>query len=201
MKKLTAKQDRFTQEYLLNGFNATQAAIEAGYSKKTAYSIGQENLKKPEILNRIKEKQTDLAEAAGVSALKIAEELKILAFSSMAEFHENWIELKQFEDLTEIQKACIAEIQSKTVQRNDGAEVVFVKVKLHEKLKAIDSLRNLLGYTTPQKMELSGKDGDPLFPGGMDLSKLSNEELKRLHDLLQKATPPNDNEDFTKINY
>lgn len=43
-KKLTAKQKRFCDEYLID-MNITQAAIRAGYSKKTAYAIGQENLK------------------------------------------------------------------------------------------------------------------------------------------------------------
>ena len=50
--KLTAKQQRFCDEYLID-LNATQAAIRAGYSKKTAYSIGVENLKKPELKNYI----------------------------------------------------------------------------------------------------------------------------------------------------
>lgn len=50
--KLTAKQQIFIMEYL-NDYNATQAAIRAGYSAKTAYSIGQENLKKPEIRQAI----------------------------------------------------------------------------------------------------------------------------------------------------
>lgn len=50
--KLTTKQKRFVEEYLID-FNATQAAIRAGYSEKTSYSIGQENLKKPEIKNEI----------------------------------------------------------------------------------------------------------------------------------------------------
>lgn len=53
-KKLSPKQDRFCKEYLVD-FNATQAAIRAGYSQKTAYSIGQENLKKPEVQARIAE--------------------------------------------------------------------------------------------------------------------------------------------------
>lgn len=47
-KKLSAKQKRFCEEYLVD-LNATQAAIRAGYSPKTAYSIGVENLKKPEL--------------------------------------------------------------------------------------------------------------------------------------------------------
>ena len=45
---MTEKQKRFCDEYLTD-LNATQAAVRAGYSKKTAYSIGEENLRKPEI--------------------------------------------------------------------------------------------------------------------------------------------------------
>ena len=49
---MTDKQKRFVEEYLVD-LNATQAAIRAGYSKKTAYSIGQENLNKPEIASAL----------------------------------------------------------------------------------------------------------------------------------------------------
>lgn len=51
---MNAKQKRFCDEYLID-CNATQAAIRAGYSKKTAYSIGVENLKKPELKKYIDE--------------------------------------------------------------------------------------------------------------------------------------------------
>ena len=47
---LSLKQKRFCEEYAISG-NATDAAKKAGYSEKTAYSIGTENLKKPEIQN------------------------------------------------------------------------------------------------------------------------------------------------------
>ena len=53
MAKLTKKQDAFVKEYLLNGFNATQAAIAAGYSEHTAKDIGCENLAKPNIKSAI----------------------------------------------------------------------------------------------------------------------------------------------------
>ncbi len=46
---MTQKQELFVAEYLNNGFNATQAAKDAGYSATSAYSIGNENLSKPEI--------------------------------------------------------------------------------------------------------------------------------------------------------
>jgi phage terminase small subunit len=56
--KMTAKQQRFCDEYLID-LNATQAAIRAGYSKKTAYSIGNENLMKPEIKNHIEKRMAE----------------------------------------------------------------------------------------------------------------------------------------------
>ena len=63
MAKLTVKQQRFYDEYLID-LNATQAAIRAGYSKKTAYSIGQRLLKKVEgqeyIEKRMAEKEKEL---------------------------------------------------------------------------------------------------------------------------------------------
>ena len=52
MAALTAKQQRFCEEYMVD-MNATQAAIRAGYSEKTAYSIGNENLSKPVITEQI----------------------------------------------------------------------------------------------------------------------------------------------------
>lgn len=61
MAKLTPKQQRFVDEYLID-LNATQAAIRAGYSPKTAYSIGDENLKKPEIKKAIEQAQKERSE-------------------------------------------------------------------------------------------------------------------------------------------
>ena len=63
MAKLTAKQQRFCDEYLID-LNATQAAIRAGYSKKTANRIASENLLKPDIKayieKRMEEKKEEL---------------------------------------------------------------------------------------------------------------------------------------------
>lgn len=57
-KRMTAKQRIFCEEYLID-LNATQAAIRAGYSKKTAYSIGVENLRKPELKKYIDERMAE----------------------------------------------------------------------------------------------------------------------------------------------
>ncbi|GAA4652070.1 hypothetical protein GCM10023116_43540 [Kistimonas scapharcae] len=53
MAKLTQKQEAFCREYIANGGNATKAALAAGYSKKTARSVGAENLTKPDIKARL----------------------------------------------------------------------------------------------------------------------------------------------------
>lgn len=59
--KLTEKQKRFVEAYIETG-NATKAALMAGYSKKTAYSIGNENLKKPEIKYAIDRRMKEIEE-------------------------------------------------------------------------------------------------------------------------------------------
>jgi len=72
-KKLTIKQQKFADEYIISG-NATQAAIKAGYSKKTAGSVGNENLKKPDIISYI-QKRTE-----AISNAKIADQKEILQY-------------------------------------------------------------------------------------------------------------------------
>lgn len=62
MGALTPKQERFCAEYLVD-YNATQAAIRAGYSKKTAKQIGQENLTKPDLAEYIKKRMDEKEKA------------------------------------------------------------------------------------------------------------------------------------------
>lgn len=71
--KLTLKQQRFADEYIISG-NATEAAIKAGYSKKTARSIADENLTKPDIKTYIDEKLKELSDK------KIADQQEVLAY-------------------------------------------------------------------------------------------------------------------------
>ena len=66
MNKLTAKQERFVSEYLID-LNATQAAIRAGYSEKTAQVIGSENLSKPMIAAAVAAAQAERSERTEVT--------------------------------------------------------------------------------------------------------------------------------------
>jgi len=80
MAKLTDKQEKFCYEYVLH-LNATKAAINAGYSEKTAFIIGSENLRKPYIKERIRYMQDNLAETAQLSALRVLKEHEKIAFN------------------------------------------------------------------------------------------------------------------------
>lgn len=71
---MTDKQKRFCDEYLID-CNATQAAIRAGYSPKTAYSIGEENLKKPELKTYIDERLEQLHSEKTADAQEVMEYL------------------------------------------------------------------------------------------------------------------------------
>ena len=74
MAKLTQRQEKFCREYVVS-YNATQAAIKAGYSEKTARSMGSENLTKPDILARVRELQEDSLKALGLSEARIVTEI------------------------------------------------------------------------------------------------------------------------------
>ena len=73
--KLTPKQKAFADEYLICG-NATEAAKKAGYSERTAAVIGNENLKKPNVLEYIAERQKQIDDS------RIADIKEVMEFYS-----------------------------------------------------------------------------------------------------------------------
>lgn len=81
---LSAKQARFVAEYLVD-LNATQAAIRAGYSEKTAAQVGFENLRKPEVARAIAEAQAARAARTQVDGDQVLRELAQIAFFDPAD--------------------------------------------------------------------------------------------------------------------
>jgi phage terminase small subunit len=182
-KSLTPKEERFCYEYCID-LNAAAAAVRSGYSKRSARSIGHENLTKQYIKDKIFSLQKNISETAGVTALRLVLEHKKIAFSSFTELHVTWIKRKDFEELTEDQKACIAEIDTKVkteweynpeTKRKEPVPVEYVKTKLYDKQKALESLAKLFGYDAPTKMELIGTLG----------ISLTKEEIKKISEQLE----------------
>lgn len=139
---MNPKQKKFVQEYLVD-LNATQAAIRAGYSSKTAGSMGFDLLKKPEIQAAIQEGQKRLSIKTEISADRVIRELALIAFSDMRSF-ARWrgddFRLKDSDELSEAESRCVSEISSTTTK--DGGSIRF---KLHSKVEALDKLGRHLG--------------------------------------------------------
>lgn len=73
MQKLTVKQQKFADEYIISG-NATQAALKAGYAKRSARSVGNENLTKPDVRAYIESRRKEISNG------KIADQREILEY-------------------------------------------------------------------------------------------------------------------------
>lgn len=177
----TPKEEKFCYEYCID-LNATQAAIRAGYSPKTARSISSTLLTKVNIQKKIKEKQDKLAETAGVTALKVVIEHKKIAFSNAGNLRTGWMDPVEFDKLTDEEKSCIQEVSTTPGKFGDS-----LKVKMYDKQKSLDSLSNILGFNSPIKNELTGKGGKDLFQEKYDPSLLDDTELNVICYLLNKA--------------
>lgn len=155
--KLTEKERLFCHQYIID-WNGARSAREAGYSEKSCRQIADQNLSKLHIQQYISFIKNNLEEESGITKLKALNELKKIAFSSIAHLHNTWIERKEFESLTDDQKAAIESIDTKTVTINfdeTTKEVEYVKIKLYSKLQAIDSINKMLGYHVPVKTDLT----------------------------------------------
>lgn len=139
---LTDKRRRFVEEYVVD-FNATQAAIRAGYSAKTAQPISGELLSIPIIQKAVKAELDRLGEETGVTAERAIEETGRLAFAQMTsylDFGPDGVLLKDIKDMTEEEIAAISEV-SETVTKEGGS----LRFKLHSKTTALDQLHRIFG--------------------------------------------------------
>ena len=135
MANMTAKQKLFCDEYLVD-LNATQAAIRAGYSKKTAAVIAAENLKKPNIQEYI---QKRLAEKEDALIAKQDEVLKYLTAVMRRE-------LKEVAVVTAMEKKVFyAPDEKGTMRKNEISKETPVLVEYPAKLSDANRAADLLG--------------------------------------------------------
>ena len=148
---MTPKQTRFIAEYLID-LNATQAATRAGYSQKTAASIGEELLRKPEISAAVIAGQAKQLARADLTATRVLEEMRRLAFSDVRDLFDAQGNLRPIHTLTPEQSACIAglEVIIKNAKAGDGQTDTVHKVKVWDKPKVLDMLGKHFGILTEQ---------------------------------------------------
>lgn len=175
--ELTPKQRAFVREYLID-LNATQAAIRAGYSEKTARSVAAENLTKPDIAAAIEAAMKLRAERTDITADRVLKELAKIGFADIRKAVKwqsamtteednpeggdiaviktvvtNTVQMVASDDLDDETAAAIAEVS----QNATGG----VKIKLHDKRAALVDIGRHLGMFK-DRMELTGKDGEAI---------------------------------------
>lgn len=159
---LSEKMELFCQRYLID-FNATKAAKEAGYSEDTAYAIGWENLKKPEIQARITELRAEMGNKFNITRERIAQELALIAFGDTKSiFNENG-SLKSPNEWTFEGRIISAYEETVTDIYGEAAGTrTTKKVRQWEKTKALEQLCRLMGYNAPDKVSPVNPDGSPM---------------------------------------
>lgn len=151
---LNPKQAAFVREYLVDR-NATQAAIRAGYSPKTAKEIGHENLTKPHVRAAIDAGTAKQTEAAGITGDRILRELGRIAFSDTGQILDERGMCRSLNEMPEDIRRCISAVK---FSGDGGTEVKFWP-KNHA-LELLGKYRELKLWT--EKVELTGKDGEAL---------------------------------------
>lgn len=160
---LTDKQKAFIAEYVKD-YNATQAAIRAGYSEDSASNIGYENLTKPDIQAAIKLHMQGL----GATAERVVAELMKVAFADIVDYVDideaGAIKVKMFSEMPDGASRAISEVSEDCSIKElpDGAMLrnSKVKIKHHDKLKALELLGKHLGVFN-DKLTVNG---DPTAP-------------------------------------
>lgn len=139
--KLTEKQQRFVDEYLID-LNATQAAIRAGYSVKTANEQGSQNLAKLSIQQAIAEQMAERSKRTGINQDRVVLELAKIALVKMTDIVDNQGRIKS--DASPDDLACIESVKYKESESDTGSSVER-EVKIASKLKALELLGKHLG--------------------------------------------------------
>ncbi len=146
MAKLTDKQQRFVKEYLID-LNATQAAIRAGYSEKTAGQIGEQNLKKLEIQNAIHVAQQEISKRTDITIDRVLNEYAKIAFSDVRNILTTDGGLKDAFEWDDDTAGAVASIKSFEVTTPEGEKLgTNREIKMYDKLRALESIGKHLGF-------------------------------------------------------
>ena len=161
MAKLTEKQQRFVDEYLID-LNATQAAIRAGYSAKTADVQGSRMLGNVKVQQAISEAMAERSKRTGINQDRVVLELAKIALVKITDVVDSKGKIKDTATADDL--ACIESIKYKESESDTGSSVER-EVKIASKLKALELLGKHLGMwndkldvNITQPIVISGED-------------------------------------------
>jgi phage terminase small subunit len=144
---LTPKQRRFVAEYLVD-LNATQAAIRAGYSTRTARAQGSENLTKPDIAAAVADGQARQLAQAKLTAVATKEAVRRQIDGDIRRLFDEHGNLRPIQSLSAEDAALIAgfDVQIRNLAGGDGHQDTIVKVRLKDQARFVEmAMSNPLG--------------------------------------------------------
>jgi phage terminase small subunit len=148
MDELTQKIKTFCEEYIKD-FNGTQAAIRAGYSKKTANEQAARLLANVSVQNHLSKLKQKLSDRNEDLAQQVIDELKKIGFSNIQDYIETENEIKDLSTITRDKAASVESIK-KTVTEFGGGDdspttKTSIQFKLYDKLSALEKIGRHLG--------------------------------------------------------
>lgn len=173
MAELNEKQQRFVEEYMID-LNATQAAIRAGYSVKSASDIGGQLLGKTHVQRAIARAKAERSRRTGITSDRVLQELARIAFVNAADLIDP--ETAQVlpdaspDDLKVISGVKVKYVPHKEL--NDDGEIMIVdaierEVKMCDKVRALDMLCKHLGLYDAKQGDDEGGTGIVELPAAM----------------------------------
>lgn len=172
------KHKEFCKEYVLD-WNGSRAykVVYKNVTDATARVNASKLLTKANIKEYIEEIQKDLGKLCGVSAALNIQELKKIAFSNFGNLREGWLTLKDFNELSDDDKACISEVTHVSRSTPDGEALDTVKIKLYPKLDAIEKINKMLGFNAPKKIDHTTK-GEAFKGLKVSLNDWTDDQIK-----------------------
>lgn len=165
---LTPKQQLFCDEYLID-LNATQAAIRAGYSARTASSIGEENLRKPEILACLQERKKERHERTKINADYVLQRLAQIDEMDVADILNDDGSLRPVKEWPKVWRQYVSgfEISELFDGKGDERQMVGVlkKIKWPDKLKNLELLgkhSHVGAFSEQVKHQFVNENGEPI---------------------------------------
>lgn len=153
------RQIRFVEEYLKD-LNATQAAIRAGYSEKTARSQGARLLTNVDIQNAIKEAKTERQERAKIDADYVLKRLVEIDQMDVLDIMDENLNMKPLKEWPKIWRQYINNVES--IELSDG-EGWLKKIKWPDKVKNLELIgKHVSVGAFKEKVEHTGANGGPI---------------------------------------
>ncbi|KJE27183.1 terminase small subunit [Geobacillus kaustophilus] len=154
MSKLNEKQKRFADEYLID-LNATQAAIRAGYSPRSAAEQASRLLKNAKVRAYIDERMAELSKRTGVNQERIIRELARIAFLDPTQL-VNMDSAELLYDTSADDRAAIASVKVKAIPTENGTGIER-EIRFADKIRALELLGKRFGiWLDRQQVDVQG---------------------------------------------